>query len=129
MRIANLPSLTKETFRAFSEDKAPRMGAALSYYTVFSLAPLLVVIIAVAGFFFGEDAARGRIVEQLTGTLGREGAELVQTMIQKASEPRAGIIATVIGLATLLLGATGVLMELHDALDTIWKVTPPRAAA
>ena len=100
------------------------MGAALSYYTVFSLAPLLVVIIAVAGFFFGEDAARGRIVEQLTGTLGREGAQLVQTMIQKASEPKAGIIATVIGLATLLLGATGVLMELHDALDTIWKVIP-----
>jgi membrane protein len=124
MRFADLPSLVKETFRAFSEDKVQRMGAALSYYTVFSLAPLLVVIIAVAGFFFGEDAARGRIVEQLTGTLGRQGAELVQTMIQKASEPKAGIIATVVGLATLLLGATGVMMELHDSLDAIWKVTP-----
>ena len=124
MRIADVKSLVKETFAAFREDKAPRMGAALSYYTVFSLAPLLVVIIAVAGFFFGEDAARGRIVAQLTGTLGREGAELVQSMIQKASEPKAGIIATVIGLGTLLLGATGVLIELHDALDAIWKVTP-----
>jgi membrane protein len=124
MRFADLKSLARETFHSFSEDRAPRMGAALSYYTVFSLAPLLVVIIAVAGFFFGEDAARGRIVDQLTGTLGREGAQLVQTMIQKASEPRAGIIATVVGLATLLLGATGVLLELHDALDTIWKVTP-----
>jgi membrane protein len=124
MRAADLKSLAKQTFQSFSEDKVSRMGAALSYYTVFSLAPLLVVTIAVAGFFFGEDAAQGRIVAQLTGTLGREGAELVQTMIQKASEPKAGIIATVIGLGTLLLGATGVLMELHDALDAIWKVTP-----
>lgn len=126
MRLAELPSLAKETFRAFAEDKVPRMGAALAYYTVFSLAPLLVVVIAVAGFFFGEDAARGRIVDQLSSSVGREGAEMVQTMIQKASEPRAGIIATVIGLATLLLGATGVLIELHDALDTIWKVTPAK---
>ena len=124
MRVSDLKSLVKQSFQSFSEDKVSRMGAALSYYTVFSLAPLLVVIIAVAGFFFGEDAARGRIVAQLTGTLGRDGAELVQTMIQKASEPKAGIIAAVIGLGTLLLGATGVLLELHDALDAIWKVTP-----
>jgi membrane protein len=101
------------------------MGAALSYYTVFSLAPLLVVVIAVAGLFFGEDAAQGRIVDQLSGLLGRDGAQLVEAMIQKASEPRAGIIATAIGLVTLLLGATGVLMELHDSLNTIWKVVSP----
>jgi membrane protein len=124
MRLQDFPSLVRDSFRAFSDDKVSKMGAALSYYTVFSLAPLLVVIIAVAGLFFGQDAARGRIVDQLTGTLGREGAELVQTMIRKASAPRAGIIATVVGLGTLLLGATGVLIELHDSLDTIWKVTP-----
>ena len=73
MRIADLPSLTKETFRSLSDDKAPRMGAALSYYTVFSLAPLLVVIIAVAGLFFGEDAARGRIVGAADRDAGARG--------------------------------------------------------
>jgi len=124
MRLREVAGLAKATVRAWSDDKAPRMGAALSYYTIFSLAPLLVVVIAIAGLFLGEDAARGRIVAQLTGVIGQEGATLVQTMIQKASEPKAGIIATVIGLATLLLGATGVLLELHDALDTIWKVAP-----
>jgi membrane protein len=125
MRIGEVPGLLKETFKAWSGDKAPRMGAALSYYTIFSLAPLLVVVIAVAGLFFGEDAARGRLVAQLSGLIGREGAQLVETMVQKASEPRAGILATVIGLVTLVLGATGVLMELHDALNTIWKVVAP----
>src|SRR5688500_8908009 len=124
MGLADLPALAKQTSEAWSDDKAPKMGAALSYYTIFSLAPLLVVIIAVAGFVFGEDAARGRIVDQLTGVLGVDGAVMVQTMIQKASEPRAGILATVLGLVTLLLGATGVMMELHDDLNTIWKVTP-----
>src|SRR5688500_8387199 len=124
MKLREMIALAKATFRAWSDDKAPRMGAALSYYTIFSLAPLLVVVIAIAGLFFGEDAARGRIVEQLTGVIGQEGAKLVETMLQKASEPNAGIIATIIGLATLLLGATGVLLELHDALDTIWKVAP-----
>jgi membrane protein len=124
MRLRDIPSVTKETFRAWRDDKASRMGAALSYYTVFSLAPLLVLVIAVAGMFFGEDAARGRIVAELSGLLGPEAARLVETMISKASEPKAGIIASVVGIATLLLGATGVLMELHDDLDTIWKVAP-----
>jgi membrane protein len=116
--------LAKGTFRAWSDDKAPRMGAALSYYTIFSLAPLLVVVIAVVGLVFGEEAVRGRIVEQLSGLVGHEGAKLVETMIARVSEPRAGIIATVLGLATLLLGATAVLMELHDDLNTVWKVVP-----
>ena len=122
--LKEIGGLAKETFSSWSEDKAPRMGAALSYYTMFSLAPLLVVVIAVAGLVFGRDAAQGRIVEQMGGLLGQEGAKLLETMIAKASEPRAGIIATVLGLATLLLGATGVLMELHDDLNTIWKVAP-----
>jgi membrane protein len=121
MPLQSAIGLVKDTVRAWSADKVARMGAALSYYTVFSLAPLLIVVIAVAGLFFGEDATRGRIVDQLTGLIGADGARLVQTMIQKSSHPRAGIIATVIGLATLLLGATGVLMELHEALNAIWK--------
>jgi membrane protein len=124
MRLRPIAQLLKETFQRWSDDKAPRMGAALSYYTIFSLAPLLVVVIAGVGLFFGADATRGRIVDELTGLVGREGAQLVENMIQKASEPRAGLVATVLGLVTLLLGATGVLMELHDALNTIWKVAP-----
>ncbi len=123
MRLRDTPGLLKETFQAWSDDKAPKMGAALSYYTVFSLAPLLMVVIAIAGLVFGRDAARGRIVGQLSGLLGREAAQLVETMIARASEPTAGIVAAAIGLSTLLLGATGVLMELHDDLNIVWKVT------
>jgi membrane protein len=123
MRLRDTPGLLRETFQGWSDDKAPKMGAALSYYTVFSLAPLLVVVIAIAGLIFGKDAARGRIVGQLSGLLGRDAAQLIETMIAKASEPAAGILAAVIGVVTLLLGATGVLMELHDDLNIIWKVT------
>jgi membrane protein len=121
MRLRALGSLVKDALRGWSEDKAARMGAALSYYTIFSLAPLLVVVIAAAGLFFGEDATRGRIVGELRGLIGADGARLVETMIRAANEPRAGVVATVIGFATLLLGATGVLMELHEDLNTIWK--------
>jgi membrane protein len=124
MRWRDVPALAKETFRAWSDDKAPRIGAALSYYTIFSLAPLLVLVIAAVGLVYRQDAVRGRILEQLTGLVGRDGAQLVASMIAKASEPRAGLVASVIGVATLLLGATAVLMELHDALNTVWKVVP-----
>jgi membrane protein len=124
MRLRDTIGLARQTLRAWSEDKAPRIGAALSYYTIFSMAPLLVLVIAVVGLIYGPDAVRGRIVEQMSGLVGKEGAQLVQTMIAKASEPRAGIIASVIGIGTLLLGATAVLMELHDALNTVWKVVP-----
>lgn len=116
--------LTKQTFKEWSDDKAPRLGAALSYYTVFSLAPVLILVISIAGLAFGKDAAEGRIVGELQGLLGKEGAEVIQTMLAKASHPAKGIISAVIGVITLLLGATGVLIELQDALNTVWKVVP-----
>lgn len=116
--------LTKQTFKEWSDDKAPRLGAALSYYTVFSLAPVLILVISIAGLAFGKDAAEGRIVGELQGLLGNEGAEVIQTMLAKASHPAKGIISAVIGVITLLLGATGVLIELQDALNTVWKVVP-----
>jgi membrane protein len=117
-------ALIKQTFQGWSEDKAPRLGAALSYYTIFSLAPLLIVIISVAGLVFGHDAAQGKLEEQLGGLLGADGAKVVQTMVLKASEKKGGIIGTVVGLVTLLVGATGVVIELQDALNTVWKVIP-----
>jgi membrane protein len=122
--IRSIWPLTKETFASWSNDKAPRLGAALSYYTVFSLAPVLILVIAVAGLFFGNEAAEGKIVEQIGGLVGSEGAAIIQEMILKASERKGGIIATIIGLVTLLVGATGVVVELQDALNTIWRVIP-----
>ncbi|MES1172165.1 MAG: YihY/virulence factor BrkB family protein [Bacteroidota bacterium] len=116
--------LLKTTFSGWSDDKAPRLGAALSYYTAFSLAPVLIVVISVAGLAFGQDAAQGRIVEQLQGVFGREAAEVIQTMLAKANEPRSGVIGVVVGFVTLLVGATGVVIELQDALNTVWKVIP-----
>ncbi|MDZ4695250.1 MAG: YihY/virulence factor BrkB family protein [Deltaproteobacteria bacterium] len=114
--------LTKETLGAWWSDKAPRLGAALSYYTIFALAPVLILVIAVAGMVLGREAAQGEIVTQLRGLLGEEGAVFVQDMILNSSEKKSGIIATGIGIITLLIGATGVFIELQDALNTVWKV-------
>jgi membrane protein len=116
--------LIKETLSSWSDDKAPRMGAALSYYTAFSLAPILVLAIAIAGLAFGRDAVQGRIAGQLEGLLGHDSAAVVQTMLAKASQRGSGAIAIVVGLATLFIGATGVVIELQDALNTVWKVIP-----
>jgi membrane protein len=116
--------LVKQTFKEYSADKAPRLGAALSYYTVFSLAPVLVLVISIAGLVFGNDAARGQIVGELQGLVGREAAEVVQTMLAKASDRGSGILSTVIGFLMLLVGATGVLIELQAAINTVWKVAP-----
>jgi membrane protein len=114
--------LLKATYNEWSKDKAPRMGAALAYYTIFSLAPLLVIAIAIAGFVFGPEAVQGQIMGQIQGLVGSEAARAVQTMIQSAHKPANGVAATVFGLAILLLGASGVFTEMQDALNTIWKV-------
>lgn len=123
MNGKDVVSLLKETYQEFNEDKVPRLGAALAYYMLFSLAPLLVLVIAIAGMAFGEEAARGQIVGAIGGLVGQQGAEAIQAMIQGASHPASGILATIIGLVTLLLGASGVFGELQDALNTIWEVT------
>jgi membrane protein len=103
-------------------DNAGRLGAALSYYTLFSLAPLLIVAIAVAGLVFGQDAAQGQIVAQLQGLVGEAGARAVQDMIENSRQPAAGVVATVVGVLTLLLGATGAFAELKSALNIVWDV-------
>jgi membrane protein len=114
-------TVLKQTLAEFSGDKVPRLGAALAYYTIFSIAPLLLIAIAVAGIFFGADAARGEIVNQLGGLLGTQGAQAIQGLLESASKPRQGALATLIGTVLLLVGATTVFAELQDALDRIWR--------
>lgn len=125
VNLKSIISLLKETFTQWQKDKAPTLAAALAYYTVFSLAPLLIIVIAIVGLVFGEDAARGQIVAQLQSLIGKDGAQTVQELIIKVSEPKSGMIATLVGLATLLWGASNVFTNLKDALNTIWNVTPP----
>jgi membrane protein len=112
----------KQTISEFSQDKVPRLGAALAYYTIFSLAPLLLIVIAIAGLAFGHDAAQNKIFEQLRGVLGATTAEGVQEMVKNAAKPKSGTVATVLGIVTLILGASGVFGQLKDALNTIWDV-------
>jgi len=113
-------SMTKEAVTQWSDDFAPSMGAAIAYYTIFSIAPLLVIAIAVAGFFFGQDAASGAIFAQLRGLIGDEGATAIQGLVKSASEPGKGLFAAAAGIVTLLLGATTVCGELQSDLDRIW---------
>jgi membrane protein len=124
MTLKALWELLIETWNAWSTHKAPRSGAALAYYTLFSLAPLLVIVIAVAALVFGQEAAQGKIVTEIQGVVGVEGARAIQAMIEKARAPTAGLFATVLSLMTLLIGATGVVGELKDTLNTIWHVEP-----
>ncbi|NKE65579.1 YihY/virulence factor BrkB family protein [Ramlibacter sp. RBP-2] len=108
--------------QAWIADYAPSMGAAISYYTVFSLAPLLVIVTALAGAFFDREAVQGLIVEQLSGLIGREGAGLVENLVLAASDTDKGLVAGIISFFVLLVGATTVFAELQSALDRIWHV-------
>lgn len=118
----------KETFREFGEDKAPRLGAALAYYTIFSIGPLLLIAVAMAGIFFGKEAAQGRISGELGKVFGSEMAKSLEQMVQAAAKPKSGMIATIVGVITLMLGASGVFGQLKDALNTIWNVEKKKAA-
>src|SRR5580704_13452377 len=101
------------------------MAAALSYYTVFSMAPLLILAISIAGLVLGRDAAQGKIVEQIGGLVGKQSAVAIQSMIQAAHHSSKGIFASVIGVVSLIAGATGVLSELKSALNQIWRTREP----
>lgn len=120
-------TLLKKTFEEFTQDDCPRMAAALAYYTVFSLPPLLVLIIVLAGALWGQEAVQGEIENQIGGLIGPEAATQVQTMIRHASEKMAGsggLIATLLGIGALLFGATGAFAQLQDALNRAWEVGP-----
>ncbi len=113
--------LAKETVSSWIDDGAPSMGAALAYYTVFSVAPLLLIVIAVAGLVFGQEAARGEIVGQLSGLLGTDGARAVESLLDNLNQSDSGVMATLVGVLVLLVGATTVFAELQSALDRIWR--------
>ena len=117
--------ILKKAGSDWMEDQAPSLGAALAYYTVFSLAPLLIIAIAIAGLVFGQEAAQGQIFDQLRGLLGEASGQAMQDMVQSANaKPATGIFATLIGVVTLLFGASGVFGQLQTSLNAIWGVEP-----
>lgn len=118
--LALVVRLVRETAREYSEDDVPHLGSSLAYYTVFSMAPVLVIAVAIAGFVFGPEAATGQLQTQLTGLMGDAGAQVVGDAIAKSSQLGAGIAATIIGVGTLLLGASGAFLELQTALNRVW---------
>jgi uncharacterized BrkB/YihY/UPF0761 family membrane protein len=103
-----------------------RLGAALAYYSVFSIGPLIVIAVAVAGLVLGQEAVQGQVIESLQGMLGQNGAEAISMMLMAANKPREGTIAIVIGIGTLLLAALGVVTQLKDALNIVWETKPPK---
>ncbi|WP_457334127.1 YihY/virulence factor BrkB family protein [Rhizobacter sp. P5_C2] len=121
-------SLVKQAGNAWIDDYAPSMGAALSYYSMFSLAPLLLIVIAIAGLVFGEEAARGEVFGQIRGLLGTESAQAVEAVLASLHKPAEGTASAVLGIVVLLVGATSVFGELQDALDRIWRA-PARVRA
>jgi len=122
--VANSFSLLKQTFSEWLEDKVPQLGAALAYYTVFSLAPLVLLLLAIVGFLFHNDPAGAwrKMTEQMSYFLDKSAVDVVQGIAQKASQPNKGVAATSIGILLALFGASGVFGQLQDALNTIWGV-------
>src|SRR6266513_5607178 len=124
--FANAFSLLKQTFSEWLEDQAPQLGAALAYYTVFALAPLVLLLLAIVGFLFRNDPAGAwqKVTEQMSYFLDKSAIDVVQGIAQKASQPNKGVVATSIGILLALFGASGVFGQLQDALNTIWSVKP-----
>jgi membrane protein len=121
MRLREAGGLLKDAASGWSSDYASSMGAAISYYTLFSIAPLLLIVISVAGLVFGEQAARGAIFGELQGIMGADAARTVQTMLASVDKPSQGIVGAVTGAVTMLIGATTVFAELQNDLDRIWR--------
>ena len=124
MNVKSGFDLIKESFKGWQEDGALDLGAALAYYTIFSLAPLLLIVTGVAGLVWGREAVQGQLVSQLQGVVGPQGSQAIQTMIANAGRHGQGVIATVVGLVTILFGATGVFVQLQSAMDRVWNVEP-----
>ncbi|PZR57088.1 MAG: ribonuclease BN [Candidatus Meridianibacter frigidus] len=117
----------KEAYKQWAAHKSSRLAAALAYYTVFSMAPLLLILIAIAGLFFGAQAAHGQITGQLSAMVGHSTAAQIDKMVAAANRPKSGIIATLIAIVMLVLGASGVVLQLQDALNTVWDEKPENA--
>lgn len=124
MTLSEVWSILKKAGKEWLDDKATRLAAALAFYTILSIAPLILIAVAIAGAVFGEEAATGAINDQLRGLIGDAGAEVARTTVEHANRPKAGTVATVVGVFTLLFGASGVFGELQGALNAIWNVKP-----
>ncbi len=116
--------LARETFNSWSTDEVPRLAASLAYYSVLSAAPLLVISIAVADLVFGQKAVEGQLAWEIQDFVGGNAAQAIQAAIQGAHQPTVGAIASALSIATLVVGASSVIVELHEALNKIWGVTP-----
>jgi membrane protein len=123
--LQQLPRVIRQASSEWINDNAPRLGAAVSFYALLSLAPIIVIVVAVAALVWGQDAAQGRLASEIQGVAGPEIARTIQAIIKGAHEPRTGVAATLLGLVTLLFGASSLFVELHEALNTIWHVSPP----
>lgn len=124
MNLGKIWNVLKDAVNGWWNDNIPHLGAAISYYTLFAMSPILIVAIAIAGFFFGAEAVRGEVVGQIQGLVGHSGALAVQAMLEGASKHSSNVLVTVVGLVTLFLGATGLFLELQTALNFIWRVKP-----
>ena len=126
--IRRVWAIVRGGLKGWWNDNVPRLGASLAYYTLFAIAPVIIVAIGIAGLVFGPEAVRGQIVHQVDDLIGLEGGRAVQALLQGASNHSAGVLATVIGSITFLLGATGAFLELQYALNTIWRGAPKATA-
>src|SRR5215472_14390323 len=124
-RWPDLESIFSASFGEWSRQKGPRLGAALAFYTLLSLAPLLLVLVSVVGLVLGQQSAQAYIISQIQALVGKQGAAAAQVLLEGSRNTTHGILATAFGVLTLFFGASGVLMELRDALNTIWEVPTP----
>jgi membrane protein len=124
MSTKDLLSILKTTVAAWNKHEAPRLGAALAFYTILSLSPLVIIVVALAGVIFSRSTAQAHILSQVQGMIGVEGGKAMESMLANAQKPAAGILGTIVGLLSLLFGASGVFTELRSALNLIWEVNP-----
>lgn len=123
-----LVSTLKQSFSDWNDDNAPRLGAALAFYTILSISPLVILVIAIASLVFDRSNAQAHLLDQVQGLMGKEGRTAVESMLASGNKASSGVMATLIGLATLLFGASGVFGELRSALNTIWEADPKASA-
>jgi membrane protein len=128
MSAKTLLQILRTTFANWNRHEAPRLGAALAFYTILSLSPLVIIVVALGGLIFSRSTAQAHILSQVQGMIGPDGGRAVESMLANAQRPAAGILGTIVGLLSLLFGASGVFTELRSALNLIWEVTPEKTS-
>lgn len=123
-----LLAILSQAIAEWRDDNAPRLAASVAFYTLLSLAPLFIVVVAIAGFVYGEEAAQGQLSWQIRDLAGPDGARAIQALVRGTYNPGAGVVTAILGMATLMLGSSSAVVELRDALNTIWHVPPDRSS-